>query len=147
MPSLRAYSFLVLALCCMPALAEIYRWVDSSGKVHFSDRPQPGSTQPLQVSPAASADPHLAERRRKQRRLLEAIEQEREEKRAAEREAERQHAGRRHNCARALDQLRMVDRQGRVYELDEAGKRRYWDEQTRQRQRATIARYLDDNCK
>lgn len=143
---LRTSSLLLLLLCGGPALAEIYRWVDDSGRVHYSDRPQPGGTEALQVPAAAPNDPHLAKRRRKQQRLLDAIEEERKERREAQEHARRKQADRRRHCARALDQLRMVDRQGRVYELDDAGERRYWDAQTRERQRARITRYLDENC-
>lgn len=45
------------ALCCGPALADapgsatVYRWVDSQGVVHYSDRPQP-SAERLRIPPA-----------------------------------------------------------------------------------------------
>ncbi len=138
---------LVLALASVPAPAEIYKWVDSAGRVHFGDRPPPGKHKTWQGQAATTADPHLAERRRKQRRLLEAFEQEQDEKRAAEERAERHRASRRRECARARHQLEMVDRHGRVYELDDVGERRYWNAQTRERQRARISNYLEAHCR
>ena len=33
---------LILALAAVPAHAQLYKWTDASGKVHYSDRPQDG---------------------------------------------------------------------------------------------------------
>lgn len=50
---------LVAATCalvwCMalPAQAEIYRWVDANGTVHFSDEPRPGA-QSVQLAPIST---------------------------------------------------------------------------------------------
>ncbi len=142
----RTYCLLVLLLFSAPAVAEAYKWVDGNGRVHYSDRPRPGGTEAVHIPATLPADPHLAERRRKQQRLLEAIEQERNEKLEAEERSRQQQAGRRRDCIMALDQLRMVDRQGRVFELDDAGKRRYWDPQTRAQRRDEISRFLEENC-
>ncbi len=142
----RACALLVLLVCTTPVPAEIYKWVDTAGRVHYSDRPHPGGTETIDLPAAAPTDPELAERRRKRQRLLEAIAQERKEEREAQEQAKRQQAKRSRRCARAMDELRMVDRQGRVYELDDAGERRYWDAQTREQQRARITRYLDEKC-
>ncbi len=138
---------LVLALAGVAAPAEVYKWVDSAGRVHFGDRPPPGNHKALGSPAATTTDPHLAERRRKQRRLLEAMQQEQDEKRAAEERAERQQTSRHRECARARHQLEMVDRHGRVYELDAAGERRYWNAQTRERQRARLSTYLEAHCR
>lgn len=35
---------LVCALVALPAHAQLYKWTDANGKVHYSDRPQDGAT-------------------------------------------------------------------------------------------------------
>lgn len=46
------YVLLTLLLILMlPASAEMYRWVDEKGKVHFSDRPPTGETKPYEPPP------------------------------------------------------------------------------------------------
>ena len=142
----RVHGLLVLLLFTAPAVADVYKWVDDNGRAHYSDRPRPGNTEAVHVPTTLPPDPHLAERRRRQQRLLEAIDHERQEKLDAELQSRQQQAGRRRNCARALDQLRMLDRQGRVFELDDAGERLYWDAQTRSQRRSEISRYLEKNC-
>ena len=47
-----------LALCvALPASAQMYKWVDSNGKVHYSDKPPPSNikTEKLRAPPPAPA--------------------------------------------------------------------------------------------
>ncbi len=147
MPHSHVCVFWTLILFISPVLAEIYKWVDDAGRVHYSDRPHPSGSKTLSLPTAPTPDPDLSERRQKQRRLLDAIEKDRETERQTEAEAQQEQARRRRECARAHDQLRMIDKHGRVYELDETGKRRYWDAQTRDRERDKIADYVRRYCK
>lgn len=55
----------LMALCAaLPAAAEIYRWVDDTGRVHFTDQPPPNVKKVQQV-PGASGpgDPSIAKLR------------------------------------------------------------------------------------
>lgn len=55
----------LLALCAsLPAAAEIYRWVDDNGRVHFTDQPPPNVKKVQQV-PGASGpgDPNIGKLR------------------------------------------------------------------------------------
>lgn len=47
--------FLLVMLISLPAVAQVYRWVDSAGRVHFTDTPPPGSAK--NVSRDREADP------------------------------------------------------------------------------------------
>jgi hypothetical protein len=53
---------LMLALSVLPAHAQLYKWTDANGKVHFSDRPQDGANikavqvQQAQAAPANAND-------------------------------------------------------------------------------------------
>ena len=142
----RTCVFWTLLLLISPALAEIYKWVDDAGRVHYSDRPHPSGSKTLSLPSTPAPDPDLSERRQKQRRLLDAFEKDRETEREAEAEAQKEQARRRRDCARAQDQLRMIDSHGRVFEMDETGQRRYWDAQTRNRERIKIADYVRRYC-
>ena len=41
--AMRTLTALLLSLLLLPAQAAVYRWVDPTGQVHFSDQPTPGS--------------------------------------------------------------------------------------------------------
>lgn len=51
----------ILLLSTAPASAELYRSVDSSGKVHYSDRPLPGTdeVETLKIAPPPTTDDSL----------------------------------------------------------------------------------------
>jgi hypothetical protein len=49
-----------LLLISAAAAAEMYRWVDSEGKVHYSDRPTPGSAEVQVRVPGDSPAPAVA---------------------------------------------------------------------------------------
>ena len=78
----------VLALLLMSAAetAEVYRWTDENGQVHFSQRPPPRDAQLLQLPESGpgrtDADTDLMRRRERERRLRESYEYERTQKKA-----------------------------------------------------------------
>ena len=58
---MRIFLSLVLALSALPAHAQLYKWTDANGVVHYSDRPQDGANaKVLQVrreaQPASPSD-------------------------------------------------------------------------------------------
>lgn len=61
---------LVIALAAMPAYAQLYKWTDADGKVHYSDHPQDGTTiKEIPVQRAAPAQPAAAADNWRQREL------------------------------------------------------------------------------
>ena len=46
---------MVLALAVVPAHAQLYKWTDANGKVHYSDRPQDGANAKAVTVPRAGA--------------------------------------------------------------------------------------------
>lgn len=125
--------------------AEVYRWVDENGKVHFGDRPPRGvETESLDLPEAAGSTPAPteAERRAKTRRLLDAWEEERRIKKERKAEAAADKAKRKRRCSRARNELRDLQQGALFYELDQQGERRYLSdaelEQEKQKWREAI---------
>ena len=100
---------LVTFPACMPASADVYRWVDADGRVHFGDRP-PADTQveQIEVGEGASVSGDLEERGDRRERFLDVMEEEREEDARAAAERGREEDKRRKNCAIASDRLRQI---------------------------------------
>jgi len=128
------------------AQAEVYRWVDENGEVHFSDRPRSGANT-VRVPKAPASAPSDAGRAERQRRLLEAWQAERLRKQEAKSRAEEQARERRRNCAIARDNLRQYRNAGGVYRLNEQGERVFMDDAERGRLIAQwegeVARWCD----
>lgn len=117
--------------------AEIYRWVDERGKVHFSDQPKEGGAQKLEIeAPDVNAievnQPH-ADEQPEQQRLLDAYREEREAREEERLKAEAAERQRSQNCAYARNKLDQYNN-ARLYQPLEDGGRRYLDDDERQRE-------------
>jgi len=61
---------LLLCLAVIPVRAEVYRWVDEQGTVHFGDRPPAAAVEPLEIAPNVTGSRGL---RPGERELLDRI--------------------------------------------------------------------------
>lgn len=98
---------LLLSNACM---AEIYRWVDESGKVHYTDQPpEVAEKVTLKEATINSHDHSDRARMEKNRQWFEAQRKKRaeaEEKKQADKKAQYQaNSGKRESCRRAKQQL------------------------------------------
>jgi hypothetical protein len=119
--------FLILtcALCVVPFTiwgAQVYKWVDKDGNVHFSDHPQKEKAEIVDL-PTFRTDPVL-EQRRKER------EDKREQEKAAddlkaldEKDAQRQEEQRKKNCTTARERVEQLQTVRRLFRIDESGER------------------------
>jgi len=145
---------LLLVVPLYAANAEIYKWVDKHGKVHYGDRPRPEGSEKMQLkenpnpeSGATGAGPTDAERREKRRRLLEAFEQERTQKEAAaaKKAAERQELKKK--CTVARQELRGMKEAGSLYNYDKSGNRVFLSKDEREKAVADFKRTIDKRCR
>ncbi len=116
--------YLPLALCVLvlPVWADLYKWIDEKGNVHYSDQPPSGDVkkteslkQPKSAAaseaPAAAAKPKTAAEQDMEfrKRRVEAAEAEaKAQKEAAEAEDKKR------NCQRATAQVAALERGGRI---------------------------------
>jgi hypothetical protein len=137
---------LALALCmALPALAQTYKWVDSDGRVQYSDKPPPGNIKSEKLSaparasaPAASEGKGAAQKdaakaapktpaeqdqafRKRQLDAGKALDEDAQKKVEARAKAE--------NCKRAKAALANLQIGGRQMRIDEKGERVFLDDQ------------------
>ena len=123
-----------------PLQAEIYKWTDEQGRVHFSDKPPGKDTPQYQLRTPASADSTLPretlsdeERRVKQRKLMESLEADRLEKEQAAAKQQQQQAVRARNCQYARAELRASKDANLIYDYDSKGNKVYLNEAQKQK--------------
>lgn len=129
--------------------AEIYRWVDEKGQVHYGDRPQQKqNSQQIKIKPkpasnSSGAPRNLQQEQQKFLRSLEAERQEREEQRArqAKQDEEKQK-----KCHKARDDLRLYSETNILYELDKNGQRRTLNDQEYKNVLAETQKLIDKYC-
>lgn len=139
---------LALALVA-PAHADLYKWTDAQGKVHYTDQPPAANAQVIKGTAAGQAETTSqaqqtldAKDQAYQKRRKEA-----EEARAkAEKEAEQARI-QRENCAKARSNLSTLQNSTRTYTTNTAGQRTYMDDAARANALANSQKAVSEFCK
>jgi len=132
---------LLAALVTMPVHAELYKWTDADGRVHFTDKkPEdashkvetlnaprvtgPGGRRTEETPAAGSGGGDVLQRQKRMADIL-AQEREQQEQEAAKKQADT--AGRKRQCLEMRDYRRNVDG-SRLYNINEKGERVFMDD-------------------
>lgn len=146
--ALIAMLFWVMPLCH----AEVYKWVDENGRVHFSDTPRDGVQQGIPVkshTPEQKKTQQEIEqqRREKTNKLLHALGEERRIKREKEAKAKQERQQRERECNSMRNDLADMERGGVVYyDLKENGKRDYWSDDKLKRRISELRETIANRC-
>jgi len=138
----------MLPLSAMGLAQDVYRWTDENGMVHYGTRPPAeAGERVLQLGPSqAEAVPDAAERVRKQQRLLESYQRERELKQAAEAKRAAQERRVSRLCSGLNQQWRKLSHPGPIYVRESDGQRRYISDGERRQQKSALAEDLREHC-
>jgi hypothetical protein len=138
-----------LAFFMGPAHAELYKWTDSQGKVHYTDQPPTVNAQTIkspqsgQAETTTQATQTLNEKDQAYQKRREEAEQARLK---AEKEAEQERI-KRENCTKARNNLNTLQNTSRVYTTNAAGQRTYMDDAARADALANSQKAVSDFCK
>ena len=155
-----------LTLCLvLPASAQMYKWVDSNGKVQYSDKPPPGNVKseklreppPAPAPSAAAAGEGKGEPRKDAAKAgpktvaeqEQAFRKRQADAAKAQQEAEKKVAAAREkaeNCKRAKSALASYELSGRQSRIDEKGERVFMDEQQIAQEKAKAQQIIASNC-
>lgn len=133
--------------------AQVFKWVDADGKVHYSDQPVAGKAEPSKMiiddrplsgaEDAASASQKLSEkdaefRKRKEKEAADKAKSDKAEAAASEK---------RQNCERARNALRQVQAGGRLAHINARGERELMDDAARAQAVSDAQKSVDSWCK
>ena len=143
---------IALSLCSMTAHAELNKWVDADGSVHYSDTLPPEVSKAQTVrnitgkgqveAPAKYSPKSYAEREAE----LKKSKQEKEEvsNRKGQEEAETEE--RKRNCVAAQQNLRALEEGTRIVTYDANGERTYLDDTAREQRLNDARKVISANC-
>lgn len=135
-------------LCCLllvPAVAgaEIYRWIDAQGQVHFSETPREGA-EPVSVKPqVVERDQATREREARTAKFYDAR---RQEQAAADVRATEAREQQQKQCSRLRSQQDELSHGGPFYRLDERGERQYYTDEEIDSFRRKLSENISRDC-
>tara|TARA_R110000751_G_scaffold24064_6_gene65897 strand:- start:225 stop:656 length:432 start_codon:yes stop_codon:yes gene_type:complete len=125
------------------AEAEIYRWVDAQGQVHFDQQPRQGAQQ-IEVRPQViEREDHVRQSEQNRQRLFDVREQEREQQREQNFQQRQRQVER---CAQMRKQLALYERRVFWYEEDASGQRVEVSDEQVQSSRNALLEQLREGC-
>lgn len=144
----RLSAMLLLTLASAFASADVYKWLDANGDVHYGDRPPAtgADSRSITLPPAPTKDSDHERRSLLQHRLLEAIDAERAERDEAEvaaAAARREHTQR---CEQGRRDLARFERANVIYSTDENGARTYLSDDARREATDKARLWLRKHC-
>jgi len=130
--------------------AEIFKWTDENGKVHYSDAaPREGEAETIQAPPPPSDSAVLQSRNRLDGLSEQAAkwDQEREAEKRAKQTASREKDVRKQLCRQAEGQLRTLEIRSVLYYVDEQGKKIYLTDEERAARLEQVRKAVKDSCR
>ena len=134
------------------AHAEIFKWVDANGKVHFSDRKTNSQAQKVNVKIGTKTldqdDQSVEQRLVQQQKYVNFLQSERIERQEKREQAQQEEDKKRKLCAAMQDQLKSYSQSNyRWYELDEkSGERQYLSGDQIEAKRQVLQADIKSNC-
>lgn len=130
--------------------AEIYRWTDANGKIHFSDKPVGEKAETLDIK-VQKAKPTSAktkdERKQRAEGFIRAREEERAERDKGIAEKKRLKKERKKNCEAARKEYKEITEAGAVYYEKKDGIRDYLEPGRRKKEEARLKGLIKKFCK
>lgn len=138
--------FLGLLALAPHAHAELYKWTDAQGKVHYTDQPPTVSAQTIKNSATGQAGTttQATQSLNAQEQAYQKRRKEAEDARAKEAEQSRIA---RENCDKARKNLDALNKSSRVYTTNAAGQRTYMDDAARAGALANSQKAVSEFCK
>lgn len=147
------FLLILLALASANAFAEINKWVDEHGQVHYSDQPPPSDIQVKTLRTSGenpdSAGSGTAEAKTFVEREAELKKEKAEQQSAADKAAEKKAAQDtlKANCLSAQENLRSLQSGARIMQIDANGQRSYLNDTQLQQRIENAQQNVSRYCK
>jgi hypothetical protein len=137
---------LICLFIVLPGLAgaEIYRWTDANGQVHFGQRPAGQGAEQIQVKPqVVERDQLTREREARTNQFYDARRQEQASNTAKAREAQQKRA---QECQDLRRRLATVAEGGRYFRQEADGTRTYYSDEQMDSTRSQLHKAIAERC-
>ena len=133
--------------------AEVYKWVDEDGTVHYGDKPAEGSEEikvqeyKTQDAPADFNNGEELSREEKRQRISDALEEDRLAKKEEREKKRKEREKRRKECNYLRDKQRGFASAGYLYKLDRDGNRIHMSNTQREQAENNLNKRIQKACR
>ncbi len=144
--------FLGLSMVLGTVQAEVYKWVDERGKVHYSDRKMYSNASTMNISTGEStigqSSAEIEERLHKQQKYLNYLTSERIDRKEKREKQKAEQAKQKKVCGKLQDQLKVYEEENvRWYELnEESGARDYISDDSLEARKQELRDQIKTSC-
>ena len=144
----RVVIFLLILFYAGSANAEIYKWVDEQGKVHYSDRPQGKNTEKVEVKSTVSDAQRQDAERLKQRyqQLYQQIKEDEQAQAEADKKASAKKAKLQGYCDQLKKQVNIANQDYALVRFKDDGGHEYLTDEEVADYRAKMNQAYADRC-
>lgn len=143
-------AFLLLALFLLQinnSYSEVYKWIDENGKTVYGDRPTSNNVDEIKIKQAPKKDHTYQDRYKKQQRLLEVIQEERDEKITLKKEEKEKKEKQRKKCAEMITELKKMKDSSVLYEkTEDPYNPKIYSTEERNTEEEKRRKYIKENC-
>lgn len=145
---MRCLLIVCLGFLWMPVCADVYKWVDEYGRVHYGEKPPHEQASKIEIKETPQAAESIEKQTIDQEKLLRIYEEERNIKKEEKLKAEQERNERKLYCRELANDLKDMQHGGvNYYELDAQGERVYLSEAEVAKRIREMQTEYDKNCK
>ena len=138
---------ILMFLYSITGYAEIYKWIDEQGKVHYGDKAVEDSKE---IDVNISNRGHLKvneSREKKRRKLLKAFDDDRQRENKEKAKKKKKKKKLKRNCAISKDRLRVYERASSLYDIDKNGNKVVLSNKEREKTLTELRKSINKHCK
>ncbi len=127
--------------------SEVYKWTDEDGKIVYGDKPASDNANKINIKNTHKQDQAYQERYKKQQKLLNVMQEERDEKIAKQNEEQEKKEKQEQQCADFRKELQESKDAKVVYEkTDDPNNPRFYTDEERKVEEEKYEKYIKKNC-
>jgi uncharacterized protein DUF4124 len=145
------YKFFMLSIYLLLhfniAYSEVYKWVDENGKTVYGDKPSSDEADIIKINKKTTQDKHYKERQKKQKKLLDVMQEEREEKIANQNKEKEELEKKKQKCLQVKKELIEIKNASFLYEkTNDPDNPKIYSNEQRKIEEESLEQYIKDNC-
>jgi len=135
----------ICALINAPGHAQVYKWVDEDGQVHYGDQPDNTQAEQVQIRTNETTTPRAIDKQEQE--FVESINKEKAEQAKELEEQKMTNMENRKYCNEAKSDLAAILGRGRLREINEKGEYIYLTEEQRQKRISAARKKQKEFCR